>query len=134
MKMTRVSSRACSSNRPLRRRAWPCLQRPATSSILRSRRCSMKRWSASLVWRRRVAGRRAILPRGAREDTAMASAIERGVALPVGQVPGEVVPFLVLQFEIGRHIGAETFIQELGGLPLNLLDALRALQASELLN
>jgi hypothetical protein len=46
----------------------------------------------------------------------MASAIERGVALPVGQVPGEVVPFLVLQFEIGRHIRAETFIQELGGL------------------
>src|SRR5882724_12234227 len=75
----------------------------------------MKRWSASLASPRRVAGRRAILPRGAREDTAMASAIERGVALPVGQVSGEVVPFLVLQFEIGRHIRAETFIEELRG-------------------
>jgi hypothetical protein len=39
-------------------------------------------------------------------------AIERGVALPVGQVPRKIIPFLVLQFQIGRHIFAEAFIQE----------------------
>jgi hypothetical protein len=47
--------------------------RPATSSISRSRRCSTKRWSASWPWRKRIAGRRAILPRGVPEDGLTAS-------------------------------------------------------------
>jgi hypothetical protein len=45
----------------------------ATFSISRSRRCSTKRWSASWRWRKRIDGRRAILPRGVLEDGATAS-------------------------------------------------------------
>src|SRR6266851_9811007 len=71
-RMTRASNRACSSNRTFRLPGWRCFRRPATSSISRSRRCSTKRSSASWRWRKRIAGRRAILPRGVLEDGATA--------------------------------------------------------------
>jgi hypothetical protein len=70
---TRASNRVCSSKRTFRFPGWRCFRRPATSSISRSRRCSTKRWSASWRWRKRIDGRRAILPRGVLEDRATAS-------------------------------------------------------------
>jgi hypothetical protein len=77
-RMTRASNRACFSSRTFRLRGWRCFRRPATFSISRSRGFSTKRWSASWRWRKRIAGRRAILPRSVLEDGATASVRRAG--------------------------------------------------------